>query len=357
LFINGQRFCSLGTNRHQDHPFVGYAMPDSAQWRDVKKLREAGFTSVRSHYPQSPAFMDACDELGMLVIVSNPGWQFVGDEIFQQRAIQNARTMVRRDRNRPSVILWEAALNESNNSNLAAALQAAVHEEFPGDQCFTAAIASARSRRAASRGTSNISTTTATVRTGFVSGGSGRQLERPAIELPRRARMGEAPMLSQAHSHVARMNDIWFLITEPTVVRTRHVLRAPVCGPASITSGAITISRFMAGPLDLFRLPKFGHYFSKASDRRTFVYPVWTRADGVIAQLRSFLSPITITVFSTASKCDCCKMGKRDCGAEAGCGSSNAHPPVHRLWSSTWWAGQSTMYMTGVADVGTRSEN
>ncbi len=94
LFINHEKFLSIGTNRHQEHPYVGYAMPDSAHRRDVKKLREAGFTSFRSHYPQAPAFMDACDQLGMLTIVSNPGWQFVGDEVFQARAIQNAREMV-----------------------------------------------------------------------------------------------------------------------------------------------------------------------------------------------------------------------------------------------------------------------
>ena len=88
LEINGEKFVSLGANRHQDHPYVGYALPDNQHWRDVKKLREGGFTSFRSHYPQSPAFMDACDELGMLAIVSNPGWQFVGDQLFQQRALQ-----------------------------------------------------------------------------------------------------------------------------------------------------------------------------------------------------------------------------------------------------------------------------
>jgi beta-galactosidase len=44
LFINGEKFLSVGVNRHQDHPYVGYAMPDSAHYRDVKKLREAGFT-------------------------------------------------------------------------------------------------------------------------------------------------------------------------------------------------------------------------------------------------------------------------------------------------------------------------
>ncbi len=119
LYINGERFCSIGANRHQDHPYVGYALSDEAQYRDAKKFRDAGFTSYRSHYPQSPAFMDACDELGILAIVSNPGWQFNGDDLFKQRVYQNAREMVRRDRNHPSVVIWEAQLNESNNGSVA----------------------------------------------------------------------------------------------------------------------------------------------------------------------------------------------------------------------------------------------
>ncbi len=115
LKINGEPFFSLGANRHQDHPYVGYALPASAHYRDAIKLREAGFTSFRCHYPQDPAFMDACDELGILTIVSNPGWQFMGGELFRKRACQNAREMIRRDRNRPSVLLWEAQMNETDN--------------------------------------------------------------------------------------------------------------------------------------------------------------------------------------------------------------------------------------------------
>ena len=45
LLINGQPFFSIGANRHQDHPYVGYALPHSAHYRDAFKLREAGFTS------------------------------------------------------------------------------------------------------------------------------------------------------------------------------------------------------------------------------------------------------------------------------------------------------------------------
>ena len=58
-----------GVNHHEDYVYVGNAVPNSSSWRDVKLLREGGSDVVRtSHYPQDPAFMDACDELGMLVI-------------------------------------------------------------------------------------------------------------------------------------------------------------------------------------------------------------------------------------------------------------------------------------------------
>jgi beta-galactosidase len=139
LTINGEPFYSMGANRHQDYVYVGNALPDSGQWRDAKILREAGFTSFRSHYPQSPAFMDACDELGILCIVSTPGWHnYAADPVFRQRAWNDVRTMVRRDRNHPCVILWEVGLNESRYTReYAEAAHRAVHEEYPADPCYT----------------------------------------------------------------------------------------------------------------------------------------------------------------------------------------------------------------------------
>lgn len=79
LYINGEPFDEklIGTNRHQDYVYVGNALPNSGQWRDVKKLREAGCNIIRvAHYPMDDAFYDACDEFGVFTTSANPGWHF-----------------------------------------------------------------------------------------------------------------------------------------------------------------------------------------------------------------------------------------------------------------------------------------
>jgi beta-galactosidase len=68
-----------------------------------------------SHYPQSPHFLDACDELGIMVWEEPPGWGFVGDAVFQRQVLANVRDMVVRDRNRPSVVVWGTRLDETKN--------------------------------------------------------------------------------------------------------------------------------------------------------------------------------------------------------------------------------------------------
>ena len=137
--VNGERLRLRGTNRHQEFPRVGYALPRAAQWRDARRIKEAGFDYVRlSHYPQSPDFMDACDALGIVVMNAIPGWQFCGGAKFRAACVENARQLVRRDRNHACVALWELSLNETQMSKaFMARLHAAGHEEYAGDQMFT----------------------------------------------------------------------------------------------------------------------------------------------------------------------------------------------------------------------------
>jgi len=115
FYLNGERLYLFGANRHQHYPFAGFAMPERVQRKDAEILRnDLNCVMVRcSHYPQMSAFLDACDELGLLVWEESPGWQYVGDDEWRARASDDIASMVIRDRNRPSIIVWGARLNET----------------------------------------------------------------------------------------------------------------------------------------------------------------------------------------------------------------------------------------------------
>jgi len=141
FYLNGEKLYLRGVNRHQSYQNIGDAASASMQWRDAIQIKKGGFNSVRaSHYPQSPSFLDACDKLGLLVIECEPGWQFFNkDTLFIQRSYKQVREMIRRDRNRPSVFLWETSLNESPTPDFwAKEVVRIAHEEMPGKQMFTA---------------------------------------------------------------------------------------------------------------------------------------------------------------------------------------------------------------------------
>lgn len=149
FWLNGKPYETplIGANRHQDFAVVGNALSNSMHWRDAKKLRDAGLKVIRNaHYPQDPAFMDACDELGLFVIVNTPGWQFWNEApIFAQRVYSDIRNMVRRDRNHPSVWMWEPILNETwYPEDFAQNVKNIVMEEYPYPYCYTACDSEAK---------------------------------------------------------------------------------------------------------------------------------------------------------------------------------------------------------------------
>ena len=125
FFFNGKHFYFRGANVHQDRAGWGDAVTEAAMRRDVNMMKEAGFDFLRgSHYPHSPAFSRACDELGMLFWSETAFWGIGGfksdgywdssaypvrkedEAAFEESALQQLEEMIRIHRNHPSIIVW-----------------------------------------------------------------------------------------------------------------------------------------------------------------------------------------------------------------------------------------------------------
>lgn len=117
FFLNGRPLRLFGLNRHEIYPYVGGAMPPRVMRHDAETLRrEMNCNIVRcSHYPQSEAFLNACDELGLMVWEEIPGWGYLGDDEWKKLLVRDVRDMIIRDRNHPAIVIWGVRANESAN--------------------------------------------------------------------------------------------------------------------------------------------------------------------------------------------------------------------------------------------------
>jgi beta-galactosidase len=107
FLLNGKRAEVKGTCNHQDHAGVGAALPDRLQYFRIERLKTMGSNAYRtSHNPPTPELLDACDRLGMLVLDET---RMFGSN---EEALSQLERMIRRDRNRPSVIAWSIANEE-----------------------------------------------------------------------------------------------------------------------------------------------------------------------------------------------------------------------------------------------------
>ncbi len=111
--LNGEKLLLNGANVHHDHGALGAASFDRAEERKVELLKQAGFNAVRtSHNPFAPAFYDACDRLGLLVLNEVfDGWREAKTthdyaDYFDDWWERDVESFVLRDRNHPSVIMW-----------------------------------------------------------------------------------------------------------------------------------------------------------------------------------------------------------------------------------------------------------
>ena len=113
FFLNGRPLKLIGTNRHQDYPGLGNALPTALAVRDVQLIRNMGGNFLRvSHYPQDPAVLAACDRLGILASVEIPVVNAITDSpAFFANCRRMQTEMIRQNFNHPSVVIW-AYMNE-----------------------------------------------------------------------------------------------------------------------------------------------------------------------------------------------------------------------------------------------------
>ncbi len=278
LVLNGAPWRKLiGVNRHQDFAFIGNAMSNLLHYRDAVKLREAGFTLIRNaHYPQDPAFMDACDEVGLFVISNNPGWQFWNAKpIFAERVKEDIRQMVRRDRSHPSLLFWEPVLNETwAPADFARITRDVAQAEVPFGPSLCAADRSTRGQECYDI------IFTHPAQTASENHGGGSISNRPTFT----REWGDCVDDWNAHNSPSRVDKAWGEI--PQLIQARHyldttdpqhpvtTLRALLAQPPSHFGGALWHSfdhargyhpdNFFGGVMTSARLPKTAYWMFKA---------------------------------------------------------------------------------------------
>ena len=140
LFLNGQHIFIQGMANHQDAAGVGSAVPDRLQYYRVERLKQLGATGYRTaHNDPAPELLDACDQLGILVLDENRRFGTNAEPLSE------LSRMIRRDRNHPSVFAWSLCNEEtawqgiSTGATLIQVMQNVAHSLDPSRKC-TAAV-------------------------------------------------------------------------------------------------------------------------------------------------------------------------------------------------------------------------
>lgn len=130
LFVNGKQVKLRGVNRHESDPETGFVIDIEHMKRDLKMIKQHNFNAIRtSHYPNVPYFYELCDRYGFFVIdeadnESHGPWmlcysndtdkeraarwnELISDNpAFNEATLDRIVSMVKRDKNRPSIIVW-----------------------------------------------------------------------------------------------------------------------------------------------------------------------------------------------------------------------------------------------------------
>ena len=327
LFLNGEKYPELllGGNRHQDFAHIGNALPNNLHWRDALKLRQIGMKVIRSaHYAQDPAFLDACDTLGLFVVNTIPGWQFWNDDpIFSERMLSDVRKLIRLERNRPSSLIWEIVPNETHfPDEYAIKATSYAHEEFPFNGFYTAT--DGRSHRSSAQEYFDVLYADDTMwkyRDKSVFKREWGDYVDNWIDHNSVSRVakqwGEIPQLLQAYHY---FDEEWFeddkIITWPSLTKvysaSSALVGATLWHPFDHQRGYHP-DPFWGGIMDAYRQPKFSYYLFKSLspvDECNNITNIKHEPFVYIAHLMTPFSPNDVTIFTNCEEVKLTSFGK-----------------------------------------------
>ncbi len=138
LLVNGKAIEVHGADIHEHHPVKGHTVDRETMMKDIRTLKQNNFNAVRmSHYPQSTLWYDLCDQYGLYIVdeanieahgmgvgdrtvEKDPGHP-AADPMWREAMIDREKTLVERDKNHPSVIIWSLGNESGNGDNFYAA--------------------------------------------------------------------------------------------------------------------------------------------------------------------------------------------------------------------------------------------
>lgn len=130
VLLNGQNIKFKGVNRHDSNPETGYYVSFENMVKDLKLMKEHNINAIRtSHYPNEPLFLQLCDYYGFYVMDeadieahgtteiyggrhSETSFILAHNSLFKEAIIDRIKLMVKRDKNRPCILIWSYG-NES----------------------------------------------------------------------------------------------------------------------------------------------------------------------------------------------------------------------------------------------------
>lgn len=140
LLVNGKAIEVHGVNIHEHHPANGHVVDTATMIQDIRLMKQNNINSVRtSHYPQLPIFYDLCDKYGLYVVdeanveihgMGTDPWDNYDKNVhpshrpdWREAILDRQYSLVERDKNRPSVIIWSVGNESANGDNFIAAYE------------------------------------------------------------------------------------------------------------------------------------------------------------------------------------------------------------------------------------------